>query len=186
MNINENFQKDYNEALTLASVILAIGYKTENQDSYFASNLISKFGLDNVIESVPVLPKINKGDSIAANIFLIKVPSHGLKITAPDWLIYLIDVCSGGNPGFIQIIYKELLEFINLSKFNGKGIKKDYTILVEDFALCFATEFPIMLQPRVYEKYSKLWDEQKRERNTSFEPDNKCDTDEYWLEVMEK
>ena len=168
--ITEELQKEISSSEFMALALLSRGYKIEHPGKSY-------------IDPKP-LPAIEKGSTIAANIFLIKMPAYGININTPDWLIYLIDLCAGGSPGFIQLIYKELLVFINNSKFKGNGIPKGYTITTADFASCFAVEFPITLNPRIYEKYSKQWDEQKIERSTPISSDNACDSAEYWTSVM--
>lgn len=158
----------------MATLILMKAYSIENPHSK-----ISEY--DRII---PDIPKIDKDTDVTAKILIDKLASYGVKITPPDWLIYLIDICAGGNYGFIQLIYKELLTFINNIKYGGTGLPENYKITTTDFAMCFPKEYPILLIPKIYEKYSKLWDEQKRPKKSSLDSDNKCDTAEYWLEVI--
>ena len=175
MITKEEFGKEYNETVKFAKVFLAKGYQLEHPE--FDSHLL---------KYIPEFPEIKPGDSIVGNIFLLKFPSYGLKVNTPDWLIYLLDICTGGQPGFVQMIYKELLDFINKSKFDNKGIEENYTITTEDFSNCFAVEFPILINPILYKRYEEMWDNQKIKEKTFPASDNRCDTAEYWLEVMKK
>lgn len=170
----EPISKEYEQALMLATYFLAYGYAQDNQ--LVKDDLTRFFNFD-------AIPNIIKGSSIAANIFLIKMPSHGLKITTPDWLIYLIETCANGLPGFMQLIYKELLVSINKIRFNNLGIPENYCITADDFAWCFPDEFPIIENPVIMNKYEKLWDDQKLKKHKPLQSDNICDTNEYWLEV---
>lgn len=177
MNIKPKNEID--EIKTAAIILLSKGFIEDKQyNQSYILNTINELSID--------LPKVEKGDSLASTILLIKVPSYGVKIIPPDWLIYLIDICADGNPGFLQLIYKELLSFINNACYAGTGIPENYKIRAIDFANCFSTDYPIIKDPKIYAKYSKLWDEQKRKTTKNFEPDNLCDIAEYWLEVMEK
>lgn len=163
--------EEYKETAKIAAILLASGFNLDRPD-------VKLFG------DIPPLPKVEIGSSIAANILLGKIPNYGVKLIPPDWLIYLIEVCADGRPGFIQLIYKELLEDINNTKYDGMGIPENYAITATDFVHCYRIKYPIILNPEIDEKYSKMWDAQKRETRSSFESDNLCDTKEYWLEVM--
>ena len=171
---NYEISKEYEQTKMVAMRLLAVGYReTHPANSYLVSDTIK-------------LPKIEKGSSIAGNIMKFKIPAYGIKIDPPDWLIYLIDICADSRPGFVQLIYKELLEFINNSRFNRHGIPANYKITAEDFANCFAIEFPIILNPKIEERYSKLWDLQKRKPDKINMSDNMCDTTEYWTSIITK
>lgn len=178
-----DINNEIRQAELLASICLVKGYGEIPKIPY--SKIIPE-EINLLLNNIPELPPVEKGKSIGANIFLIKIPSYGLKINTPDWFIWLLDICSNSNPGIIQLMYKEILESINKLKFNGNGIPEGYTITPEDFSNCHPYEFPIIINPRINEKYSDLWDKQKISRDTSFSSDNKCDTVEYWMEVMKK
>jgi hypothetical protein len=112
-----------------------------------------------------------------------KFKMFGVNIVLPDELIAIICMCTNSNPGQSQIILKYLLDNIK----NRKGpISKGYIITTDDFVNAFSSRFPILHQYEdLNEKFQKLWDEQKMPRVTSWS-DNKCDTPEWWLEVMEE
>ena len=175
----EELKTELDSTKMLAAVLLAKGCQ-EDKD-YNTLNLVNVMA-----DMLPELPKVQPKDSLASRMMLIKVPWYGVKITPPDWLIYMIDVCAGDHPGFMQLIYKELLTFINNSCYAGTGIPENYKIRAIDFINCFRNAYPILLDPSVYDKYSKMWDEQKKERENSAGSDNKCDTKEYWMEVIYK
>ena len=169
MNTND-INKEIQQAEILATICLIKG----SGNSKISFPLLDRdFNLP--LNEIPDLPPIEKGKSIAANLFLIKFPGHGLTINTPDWFIHLIDICSNGNPGYMQLMYKEILENINKIKFDNTGIPEGYTITTTDFAYCYPIKFPIVLDPEIGEKYSNLWDQQKIPiRSSSFyDSDNK-------------
>ena len=190
LNTNDN---EYKTTEYLASFLLLCGHYKENKTNAAITsairNLIEYINPSlktQSIDEITKLPIIEKGSLLAGNIMLFKIPAYGVKIKPPDWLVYMIDICSGGNPGFIQLMYKELLVYINNSKYTGTGIPENYIITAKDFAECFPHKYPIMIDPEIYEKYFKLWDEQKIKTTNILQPDNMVDTPEYWLEVMYK
>lgn len=129
----------------------------------------------------------NPHDEDIANIFtsrmiLKKFEVFGIDIIIPDPLLLMLAICTDGNPGQYQIILKDLL--LNIKKVKGP-IPKGYCIEPQDIVEMWPINFPIVDIPEVYDKYMKLWDEQKKEHHEEFESDNKCDTPEWWLEVME-
>lgn len=174
----EELKKELDSTKMIAVILLAKGCQ-EDRD-YRTLYLINA-----VSDMLPDIPKVHPYDSLTSRLLLVKIPGYGIKITPPDWLIYLIETCAGGNPGYIQLIYKELLTFINNANYAGTGIPENYKIRAIDFINCFRFAYPILLDPPIYEKYSKMWDDQKKERENSADSDNLCDTAEYWLEVME-
>lgn len=117
-----------------------------------------------------------------SQVLLRKFDAFGIDIVLPDPLLIILYICTESNPGQVQIILKELLESIK----ERKGpIQPGYAVSSEDFSHCFATSFPIISIPHMEKKYRKLWDGQKRETQKAFETDNKCDTVEWWMEVMQ-
>jgi hypothetical protein len=118
-----------------------------------------------------------------ARMLLKKFEVFGVDIILPDLLILILDMCTESNPGQTQIILKDLLE--SIKKHSGKPIPKGYTVSSMDFSLCFPNSFPITEIDYINDKYMKMWDGQKREVKNILESDNKCDTPEWWLEVME-
>lgn len=120
--------------------------------------------------------------SFTAKIISKKLDAFGICIHIPVYLYMLIAVCCKENPGQAQLILKVLLNSI---KDNKGPIKADYIIRVEDFVNCFANAFPIMIIPEIHSEYQKLWEDQKRQSSGQFlESDNKCDTPDWWREVM--
>lgn len=120
--------------------------------------------------------------SFTARILSKKLEMFNMSIHIPAYLYMLIAVCCDENPGQAQLILKTLLNSIK----NNKGlIEAGYIIRTEDFVNCFANRFPIMAIPDISDEYRKLWEAQKRQPKDPFlESDNKCDTPEWWLEVM--
>lgn len=111
-----------------------------------------------------------------------KFEVFGIDIVLPDELLLILYFCVEANPGQFQIILKDLLNSIK----SRKGpIPAGYTITADDFSMCFMTDFPITEIKSIEDKYMKLWDGQKKERKGTFDSDNKCDTPEWWKEVME-
>lgn len=117
-----------------------------------------------------------------SKIILKKFEVFGIDIILPDDLLIILYICVEGNPGQFQIVLKDLLHSI----VQRKGlIPAGYVITSDDFAHAFPMHFPVMSMPEVNAKYEKLWDEQKYE--SSFHMmNNKCDTIEWWEEVMAK
>lgn len=171
---------DYIEINSVCTLLLNKGYAEGHPNAQLPG--FSK----RMLNLINDLPPVNTGAPLAATLLLKKIPSYGVDIIVKDWLVYIIDLCANGNPGYLQLIYKKLLTGINNFKYHGMGIPKNYEITAEDFALVFPKEFPIINNPKIAEKYSKMWDEQKCDRNHPNGIDNKVDTAEYWLEVMEK
>lgn len=120
-------------------------------------------------------------DMFISKILLKKFEVFGVDIVLPDPLLMILDICCESNPGQVQIILKDLLNDIKKRRGN---IPKGYVIASMDFSLCFPSNFPITEIEHINKKYMKLWDEQKKEKNGTFDSDNKCDTAEWWLEVM--
>lgn len=121
-------------------------------------------------------------ESFTAQIISKKLKMFGVNIHIPIYLYMLIAVCCAENPGQAQLILKVLLDSIKKSK---GPIEAGYIIRTEDFVSCFTNTFPIMSIPEISDEYQKLWETQKRKTKDPFlESDNKCDTPEWWLEVM--
>ena len=111
-----------------------------------------------------------------------KFDIFGINIVLPDELLAIITTCTNSNPGQSQILLKYLLD--NIKKRKGP-IPKGYVVKADDFALTFETRFPILHEfDDLNKKFQKLWDAQKKENVLPF-GDNRCDTPEWWLEVME-
>ena len=122
-------------------------------------------------------------DMFISRMLLKKFEVFGVDIILPDTLLMILDICCESNPGQVQIILKDLLN--SIKKRTGKPIPKGYVITSNDFSSCFSKDFPITAIEHINKKYMKLWDGQKKEKAGRFDSDNKCDTAEWWLEVME-
>lgn len=109
-----------------------------------------------------------------------KFETFDVDIVLPDMLLMMLDLCVSGNPGMFQIVLKDLLNSIKQRK---GPIPNGYIITSEDFAMCFVDSFPILDIKKVEEKYTKMWQEQKRETE-AWGTDNLCDTKEWWKEVI--
>ena len=171
MNTKHTTDSAVQELQIAAARLLAFAYRTENPRNEYIN-----IQRDTLPASESITP-------ILSMIFHKKIPSYGV-IDPPDWLVYMFSLCSDSSPGYAQMMYHELLESINTTKFNGKGITKNYHITTEDFSNCFYMEFPFTALPHINDKYSKMWDAQKRPRNSSMESDNQCDYPEYWISLM--
>ena len=113
-----------------------------------------------------------------------KFDVFGINIVLPDELLAILTLCTNSNPGQSQLLLKYLLDNIK----NRKGpIPKGYVITADDFTHAFTMRFPILHEfDDLNKKFEKLWNEQKKEKHKEWESDNKCDTPEWWLEVMEE
>lgn len=122
-------------------------------------------------------------NSFISQCILKKFNVFGIEIHLPANLLMLLSICSEENPGKAQLILKELLKSIKEKK---GPIEKGYVITTADFKDAFPDTFPIINEyESLNEKYEKLWDEQKKPRpNGVMNSDNKCDTPEWWFEVM--
>lgn len=124
------------------------------------------------------------GDKDIADMFISKMlrkkfEVFDINIVLPDMLLLILSICTDGNPGVTQVLVKEILESIK----SHKGpIPSGYVIDSMDFSLCYPMEFPILDAPGMYDKYLEIWDGQKYQ--TQFGLNNKCDTVEWWKEVM--
>lgn len=113
-----------------------------------------------------------------------KFDVFGIKIVLPDELLAIITICTNSNPGQSQILLKYLLDNI---KSRIGAIPEGYVVTADDFTHAFTMRFPILHEfDDLNEKFRKLWDGQKKEKKKEWESDNKCDTPEWWLEVMEE
>lgn len=121
-------------------------------------------------------------DLFTSKILLKKFDVFHINIVLPDMLLMILHICTNNNPGWIQIILKDLLN--SIKKRTGP-IKPGYVITSNDFSLCFTWNFPIVEIPEINAKYESLWMGQKIERDEPMMSDNLCDTVEWWKEVME-
>lgn len=119
--------------------------------------------------------------SFIAKILLKKFEVYNIKIHLPVHLLMILSLCTNENPGQSQIVLKDLLNDI---KSRRGPIPSGYVITPDDFALCFASDFPIMDISYINDKYQKLWNDQKFIDLRTERSENACDTIEYWKEVM--
>ena len=131
----------------------------------------------------------NENDSPIAFFNVIvqtKLNIVGVKIKFNNISKIIFHLCSGGNPGFLQIIVKEfLMKFKKLY-----NLEEEHEISPLDFAYVYPNEFPIVSNN--VKEWEKKWDEQKITRDKAIHifgkdeipPDNKVDTVEYWTELI--
>lgn len=112
-------------------------------------------------------------------VLLKKFEIFDIDIILPDKLLCIIAICSNENPGYCQILLKELLLSI---KRNKGSIPKGYVVTSGDFSLAFPFDFPIILDEKNYNNFIEKWDAQKCETNHG--TGNLCDTKKWWEEVM--
>lgn len=111
--------------------------------------------------------------SFTARVLRKKIEVFKIPIKVPDYLIMLIEMCTGGNPGVSQLMLKEIMSRV-------PNLQPDYEITPMDFSLTYPSSFPIMSEnPKWEEHFSKMWDAQKDENGQ-----NKCDTRDWWMEVF--
>ena len=124
----------------------------------------------------PNSDKINFDLEYQANSFIAKIirkkfEAFQIPIKIPNLLLMLIEICTDSNPGVSQIMLKEVLSRI-------PNLEPDYQVMPTDFVRVYATEFPLMKNPKWEEYFSKLWDAQKSDGN------NLCDTRDWWMELF--
>ena len=157
---------------SIIALVLLWAYSEEENTGWVDSDIVK-----DVVKNV-------SDESITGKILKLRIPNvFGFPITPPDWLIFCIETCTNDSPGYSQIIYKELLEYINNAHYGGMGLPPTYKIKVTDFTDCFKV-YPIIDIPEIEEKYSKLWDEQKVKHPLPGQTDNRCDTPRYWNELI--
>ena len=116
------------------------------------------------------------------SIVLDKLEKCGIDVIIPDMILMIFDICCLGNPGVIQVFVKELLMDVKANQ--GGSIPKGYIVTGEDFVRLHGDSYPILGLPEFEEKYHALWQAQKRERNKAFDSDNRCDSPEWWQEIL--
>ena len=124
----------------------------------------------------PNSDKINFDPEYQANSFIAKIirkkfEVFQIPIKIPDPLLMLSEICTDSNPGVSQIMLKEVLSRIS-------SLELDYQVMPMDFVRVYATEFPLMRNPKWEEHFRKLWDAQKSDGN------NLCDTRDWWMELF--
>lgn len=108
----------------------------------------------------------------------LKLQWAGLRHIIPDYLIVIVSMLAGGNPGASQIMLKEIL--MHSRKSVSEHYREDKLIPASVFVSWYLNQpyIPILLNPEVSQKYDRVWLEQKL-------PDgaNGVDTQEYWQEL---
>lgn len=113
--------------------------------------------------------------SFIAKVLRKKLKVFGIKVSLPDPLIMLIEICTQNNPGISQLMLKEILMKVegHLSQ------DKEYEVNPFDFSRAYPDRFPIVSEFQdVEEKFHSMWDGQKNPDGS-----NKCDTPEWWAEI---
>lgn len=111
-----------------------------------------------------------------------KLKHFGVNVHIPMYLYVIVSTCADGNIGKAQLILKEILNSI---KEKRGPIKQGYVITTNDMVMAFGERFPVLVDKSIEAEYEKLWQAQKREPTEDSLYDNKCDTKEWWAEVME-
>lgn len=101
-----------------------------------------------------------------------KIKAVGLadKIKIPDHCYLLLELCSKGNPGYSQIMLREL---IKNRQFKDK-------IIAADVVRVWPDRFPNLDLPEVQKEMLVKWDMQK------VEGCNLCDTVQWWVDAYEE
>ena len=111
--------------------------------------------------------------SFIAKVLRKKIEVFEIPIKIPDYLLIIIELCTGSNPGVSQVMLKEVMKHI-------PDLAPDHEITPMDFSLTYFNDFPDMTtNPKWSEDFSRLWDEQK-----SPDGQNLCDTREWWMECF--
>lgn len=119
-----------------------------------------------------VIDEKYNAESFIAKILRKKMEVFQIPIKISDYLIILIELCTGGNPGVSQVMLKEIMSKV-------PNLTSGHEITPEDFVRVYGSEFPVMENsPKWEEHFSKLWDAQKNDGN------NMCDTRDWWMELF--
>lgn len=176
--MNKEYKNDYREELSDEKVILGLFTKWTILSS------MDKDALNKINEELG--GKENISTIKFFSIVQYKLDAVNVKIKINNILKTIFCLCSGGNPGFLQIIVKEFL--IKLKKLYNLEEEREISPL--DFAYVYPNEFPIVSNN--VKEWEKKWDEQKITRDKAIyilgkdeiPPDNKVDTVEYWTELI--
>lgn len=109
--------------------------------------------------------------SFIARMIRKKMEVFDVPVQIPDKILMLIELCTDSNPGYSQVMLKEII---------GKNAVRDKVLSGVDFAMAYPMAFPI-LEKGFSDYFEKLWDAQKDELGR-----NRCDTVEWWTECFER
>lgn len=111
-------------------------------------------------------------------ILLNKLKWAGLNVIIPEECLIILAMCSD-SPGTIQLIAHHLLQGI-------PNLEQGYEVTPLDFSRVFPSSFPIVQDPKWAKFWEDAWDNQKipKDERKPLQSDNRCDTKEYWLELL--
>lgn len=189
--------KKYEENETMATeVMTSSNEETENiSDTEAISKMFIMWSICLMNGNKDQIDEMNKkfeddgNDSLLAFFNIIvqtKLNIVGVKIKFNNISKIIFNLCSGGHPGFLQIIVKEFL--MKLKELYNLEEEREISPL--DFAYVYPNEFPIVSNNM--KEWEKKWHEQKITRDKAIHifgkdeipPDNKVDTVEYWRELI--
>lgn len=143
---------------------------------------IEVLGLMFIAWSLGQMPEGYECNEFIAGVLRKRLEVFGVDVNFSDILVDIIALQAGGNPGVSQLILKEILTTA-ANKFKIKKVPKGYTIDPMDYAFTYQKFFVLDFEDYDDEKvkeYHNKWDAQKKLDGT-----NRCDTAEYWQEVVE-
>lgn len=111
-----------------------------------------------------------------------KLNTADINIIMPLKFKLIFDICAGGDPGYIQVMVKDFLMQIK-NNFKDKKYPDNYTISLFDYFSVYAFEHPPIIEEDE-EYFKNLYKQQKIKNQRYLSPDNKCDTLEYWREII--
>lgn len=189
--------KKYEENETMATeVMTSSNEETENiSDTEAISKMFIMWSICLINGNKDQIDEMNKkfeddgNDSLLAFFNIIvqtKLNIVGVKIKFNNISKIIFHLCSGGHPGFLQIIVKEFL--MKLKELYNLEEEREISPL--DFAYVYPNELPIVSNNM--KEWEKKWGEQKITRDKAIHifgkdeipPDNKVDTVEYWRELI--
>lgn len=195
--INKMNNEKYEENETMATeAMTSSNEETEDiSDTGAISNMFILWSVYFMNGNKDQIDEMNKkfegdgNDSLLAFFNIIvqtKLNIVGVKIKFNNISKIIFYLCSGGHPGFLQIIVKEFL--MKLKELYNLEEEREISPL--DFAYAYFKEFPIVSNNM--EEWEKKWHEQKISRGEyvhifgkdEIPPDNKVDTVEYWRELI--
>lgn len=143
-----------------------------NETIELCSKVFITWNFANHASNAMVIDEKYNAESFIARILRKKIEVFQIPVKLSDYLIILIELCTGGNPGVSQVMLKEIMSKV-------PNLTPEYEIKPEDFARVYSIEFPVMENsPEWEEHFSKLWDAQKSDGN------NLCDTRDWWMELF--
>lgn len=138
-----------------------------SEDKSLVVNLLNLWEEEDKIGVVRINPSIYRGPSIA-RILRDKLKWSQTLVVVPDYLLLIIELASGGNPGISQVMLKEVLMSARPLHYGARIKSSDFEKVRHIFESEDCDEY-----------FYRKWDEQKFEGGG-----NKCDTTEWWREVF--